>query len=101
MILIIWGHLTNKFSIEEPILGLNYLESHLVKSFTIVAVNVFILISGYFSISFCYLLHCFFILAIIEKIRLYIFDKLENKIDAQIMKTKIARNIENRITLMN
>lgn len=52
MILIIWGHLTNKFSIEEPILGLNYLESHLVKSFTIVAVNVFILISGYFSISF-------------------------------------------------
>lgn len=52
MLLIIWGHLTNQYSVNEPILGITYLETHLIKSFTIVAVNVFILISGYFSISF-------------------------------------------------
>lgn len=52
MLLIICGHLTNIYSINEPILGLTYIETHLLKSFTVVAVNVFILISGYFSISF-------------------------------------------------
>ena len=52
MLLIIWGHLTNIYSVNEPILGLTYIETRLLKSFTIVAVNVFILISGYFSISF-------------------------------------------------
>lgn len=52
MLFIIWGHLVNKYSVQEPILGLNYLECHVIKSFTIVAVNVFVLISGYFSISF-------------------------------------------------
>lgn len=52
MLLIICGHLTNIYSVNEPILGLTYIETHLLKSFTVVAVNVFILISGYFSISF-------------------------------------------------
>lgn len=52
MLLIIWGHLINKYSVNEPILGVTYLETRFLKSFTIVAVNVFILISGYFSISF-------------------------------------------------
>lgn len=52
MIFIVWGHFINKFSVQTPILGLNYLETHFFKSFTIVAVNVFILISGYFSITF-------------------------------------------------
>lgn len=52
MLLIIWGHLTNKYLVSEPILGLNYIETHFLKSFTTVAVNVFVLISGYFSISF-------------------------------------------------
>lgn len=52
MQLIIWGHLINKFSEQTPIIGLGYIESHFFKSFTIVAVNVFVLISGYFSISF-------------------------------------------------
>lgn len=53
MLLIIWGHLINKYSSEQTsILWLGYLESHFFKSFTIVAVNVFVLISGYFSISF-------------------------------------------------
>lgn len=50
MLFIIWGHLTNQYSVNEPILGITYLETHLIKSFTTVAVNVFILISGYFSI---------------------------------------------------
>ena len=44
MLLIIWGHLTNKYLVNEPILGLTYIETHLLKSFTVVAVNVFILI---------------------------------------------------------
>lgn len=52
MILIVWGHLTNKYSLNEPILGFNYIETNIIKSFSSIAVNVFILISGYFSISF-------------------------------------------------
>lgn len=52
MIFIIWGHLINKFFVQSSIVELNYLESLFFKSFTIVAVNVFVLISGYFSISF-------------------------------------------------
>ncbi len=52
MLLIIWGHLTNEYLVSEPILGLNYIETHFLKSFTAVAVNVFVLISGYFSVSF-------------------------------------------------
>lgn len=52
MLLIIWGHLTNIYSVNEPILGLTYIETNFIKSLVRVAVNIFILISGYFSISF-------------------------------------------------
>lgn len=52
IILIIIGHLANKYPQQGGILESNYLESYFIKSFTIVSVNVFILISGYFSISF-------------------------------------------------
>ena len=42
MILIVWGHLTNKYSLNEPILGFNYIETNIIKSFSSIAVNVFI-----------------------------------------------------------
>lgn len=48
MLFIIWGHLTNQYSVNEPILGITCLETHPIKSFTAVAVNVFILIIGLF-----------------------------------------------------
>lgn len=52
MLFIVWGHLMIAFSGEESVGGLDYLETHFLRSFTVVAVNVFVLISGYFSISF-------------------------------------------------
>ena len=52
MLFIVWGHLMMAFSGREFVGELNYLETHLLRSFTVVAVNVFVLISGYFSISF-------------------------------------------------
>lgn len=51
MVLIIMGHLSIKFS-NDSINSLAYIETHFLRSFTIVAVNVFVLISGYFSISY-------------------------------------------------
>lgn len=51
MVMVIMGHLGIKFS-SGIINSLAYIETHLLRSFTIVAVNVFVLISGYFSISY-------------------------------------------------
>lgn len=52
MVFIVWGHLMIAYSGNRDIAGLDYIEPHFVRSFTVVAVNVFVLISGYFSISF-------------------------------------------------
>lgn len=51
MVMIIMGHLAIKFS-SRNISSLTYIEPRFLQSFTIVAVNVFVLISGYFSISY-------------------------------------------------
>lgn len=52
MLFIVWGHLMMAFPGRESVSELNYLGTHFFRSFTVIAVNVFVLISGYFSISF-------------------------------------------------
>lgn len=41
----------------------------------------------------------YFTFALVEKIRLYFFDNIENKINNRIMQTKIAQKIESKIKL--
>lgn len=52
MLFVVWGHFINKYTGGEFIVDFAFIETRFIKSFTIVAVNVFVLISGYFSISF-------------------------------------------------
>lgn len=51
MVMIIMGHLAIKFS-SRNISSLTYIEPRFLQSFTIVAVNVFVLISGWLFFDF-------------------------------------------------
>uniref|UniRef100_UPI003A95C6E3 hypothetical protein n=1 Tax=Phocaeicola coprocola TaxID=310298 RepID=UPI003A95C6E3 len=41
----------------------------------------------------------YFTFALVEQVRLYFFDKIENKMNNRIMQTEIAQNIERKIKL--